>query len=61
MDVSNEHLKLLIERTDQAFQALLKEPDSDELSDAYELARGDLFDIICLSGSDNIIPLQPDH
>ena len=42
MDVSNEHLKLLIERTDQAFQALLKEPDSDELSNAYELARGEL-------------------
>lgn len=42
MDVSNEHLKLLIEKTDQAFQALLKEPDSDELSDAYESARGEL-------------------
>ena len=42
MDVSNEHLKSLIERTDQAFQALLKEPDSSELSEAYEAARVEL-------------------
>ncbi len=42
MDVSNEHLKLLIEKTDEAFQALLREPDSDELSNAYEAARVEL-------------------
>ena len=42
MDVSNEHLKSLLEKTDEAFQALLKEPDSDELNDAYEAARVDL-------------------
>lgn len=42
MDVSNEHLKSLLEKTDQAFQALLKEPNSDELNDAYEAARAEL-------------------
>ncbi|MBU3021427.1 hypothetical protein [Aestuariibacter sp. A3R04] len=42
MDVSNEHLKALLEKTDLAFQALLREPDSEELNLAYEEAKAEL-------------------
>tara|TARA_B100002049_G_C16024190_1_gene351634 strand:+ start:869 stop:1039 length:171 start_codon:yes stop_codon:yes gene_type:complete len=42
MDVNNHRLKLLLERTDITFKALLKEPDSIELSDAYERAKQEL-------------------
>ena len=42
MDVSNEHLKSLLEKTDLAFQALLREPSSDELNNAYEAAKDEL-------------------
>lgn len=46
MDVSNERLKLLLARTDEAFQALLKEPDSIELNSAYDAAKAELDDYI---------------
>lgn len=42
MDVSNEHLKCLIDETDRAFKALLRQPDSDELYDRYEDAKREL-------------------
>ncbi len=42
MDVSNEHLKNLLERTDTAFNALREQPGSAELSIAYEQARLEL-------------------
>ncbi|MFC3094562.1 hypothetical protein [Alteromonas sediminis] len=42
MDVSNEHLKSLLEQTDRAFKALLREPDSHELNNQYELAKRQL-------------------
>lgn len=46
MDVSNEHLKALLEKTDLAFQALLREPDSEELNLAYEDAKTELDNYI---------------
>ena len=46
MDVSNEHLKALLEKTDLAFQALLREPDSEELNIAYEDAKAELDNYI---------------
>ena len=46
MDVSNEHLKALLEKTDLAFQALLREPDSEELNSAYEDAKTELDNYI---------------
>lgn len=42
MDVSNEHLRHLLERTDEAFRALMEEPSSDDLNDAYEQAKEEL-------------------
>ncbi|MEG3766188.1 hypothetical protein [Alteromonas sp. 14N.309.X.WAT.G.H12] len=42
MDVNNDHLKALLEKTDKAFQALLKKPDSEELNCAYESAKNEL-------------------
>ncbi|WP_414828365.1 hypothetical protein [Alteromonas sp. H39] len=42
MDVSNKHLKYLLERTDIAFNALRQQPESAELSTAYEQARMEL-------------------
>lgn len=42
MDVSNEHLKYLLEQTDIAFNALRQQPESAELSSAYEQARLEL-------------------
>ena len=42
MDVSNERLKYLLARTDEAFQALLKEPDSIALNEAYDEAKFEL-------------------
>ncbi len=46
MDVSNERLKYLLARTDEAFQALLKEPDSIALNEAYETAKAELDEYI---------------
>ncbi|QPG06207.1 hypothetical protein IT774_03060 [Salinimonas marina] len=46
MDVSNERLKHLLARTDEAFQALLKEPDSIALNEAYETAKAELDEYI---------------
>ncbi|NMH59765.1 hypothetical protein [Alteromonas ponticola] len=42
MDVPNQHLKCLLERTDIAFKALLQEPDSVERNLAYEDAKKEL-------------------
>ncbi|QJR80123.1 hypothetical protein CA267_004685 [Alteromonas pelagimontana] len=42
MDVNNQHLKTLLERTDTAFRELLKEPDSYDLNIAYEKAKEEL-------------------
>ena len=46
MDVSNERLKYLLARTDEAFQAHLKEPDSIALNEAYETAKAELDEYI---------------
>lgn len=48
MDVSNDHLKYLFERTDVAFKALLREPDSAELNQAYESAKNELDSYIAV-------------
>ncbi|WP_181898310.1 hypothetical protein [Alteromonas aestuariivivens] len=42
MDVSNEHLKYLLDRTDVAFQAVMREPECDELHLEYEYAKTEL-------------------
>ncbi|MEW9797108.1 hypothetical protein [Alteromonas sp. CYL-A6] len=42
MDVTNKHLKVLLERTDNAFRALMRDPESSELNVAYESAKSDL-------------------
>ena len=42
MDISNEHLKSLLEQTDLAFKKLLREPDSIELNNKYEQAKQEL-------------------
>ncbi|GGW92981.1 hypothetical protein [Alteromonas halophila] len=42
MDVSNQHLKELLEKTDNAFKALMQAPDSTELNQAYDRAKLDL-------------------
>lgn len=42
MEVKNDQLKYLLERTDIAFKALLREPDSRELTAAYDLAKQEL-------------------
>jgi len=42
MDVNNAHLRSLIDRTDEAFKQLLKEPASNDLNNAYELAKTEL-------------------
>ncbi|MBO1254338.1 hypothetical protein J3L16_01415 [Alteromonas sp. 5E99-2] len=42
MDVSNEHLKALLEQTDRAFKELLRDPDSLILNDKYEDAKKEL-------------------
>ncbi len=39
MDVKNQHLKSLLERTDSAFKALLQEPGSTERNTDYEEAK----------------------
>ena len=44
MDVSNEHLKTLLDQTDKAFKALLRDPDSHELNNQYEQAKRELND-----------------
>jgi hypothetical protein len=46
MDVSNEHLKVLLDQTDRAFKALLRDPDSHELNSQYEHAKAELNDYI---------------
>lgn len=42
MDVSNEHLKTLLEQTDRAFKELIRDPDSIILNDKYEDAKKEL-------------------
>ncbi|WP_100656112.1 hypothetical protein [Alteromonas flava] len=42
MDVNNAHLKQLIDRTDEAFKELIRDPASDELNNAYEDAKKQL-------------------
>ncbi len=42
MDLSNAHLKSLLEKTDVAFQALMQDPASPELNRAYDEAKVDL-------------------
>ena len=42
MDVNNSHLKRLIDKTDDAFKNLLREPQSSDLNQAYEAAKNEL-------------------
>lgn len=42
MDVNNTHLRSLIDKTDEAFKRLLKEPASNDLNNAYESAKTEL-------------------
>ena len=42
MDVNNTHLRKLIDKTDEAFKSLLKNPASDDLNSAYENAKTEL-------------------
>ena len=42
MDDSNQHLKDLLSQTDLAFKALMRQPSSSELSNAYESAKAEL-------------------
>ncbi|MCW8091718.1 hypothetical protein [Alteromonas sp. ASW11-130] len=42
MDVQNEQLKCLLERTDSAFKALMQEPGSIERNTDYEKAKQEL-------------------
>ena len=42
MDASNEHLSHLIKQTDHAFKALMQEPGSRELNQAYDKAKLEL-------------------
>lgn len=48
-EVNNERLKVLFSRSDAAFQALLKEPDSAQLHRAYEAAQRELQAFIAAS------------
>lgn len=42
MDVNNSHLKRLIDKTDDAFKDLMREPQSSDLNQAYEQAKNEL-------------------
>lgn len=42
MDVNNQHLSKLLDKTDIAFKRLMQNPESPEFSDAYEHAKSDL-------------------
>ena len=46
MDDSNQHLQYLILQTDIAFKALLEEPSSVELNQAYDSAKYALDDYV---------------
>ncbi len=46
MDVNNAHLKHLLDQADAAFKALMQEPNSSRLSNAYEYARKQLNDYL---------------
>lgn len=48
MDVNNAHLRALIDRTDEAFKQLLKEPSSNDLNSAYESAKIELDQYISM-------------
>lgn len=48
MDVNNAYLKRLLDRTDVAFQALMREPESAQLFEDYELARSELSEYLAL-------------
>ena len=43
MDDSNQHLKDLLSQTDLAFKALMRQPNSSELSHAYDNAKACLL------------------
>ena len=42
MEDSNQHLKTLLQNTDNAFKALMREPDSIALNQAYDDAKAEL-------------------
>lgn len=42
MDASNQHLSNLLKQTDLAFKALMQQPESRELSEAYDKAKLEL-------------------
>jgi hypothetical protein len=42
MDDSNQHLKDLLSQTDLAFKALMRQPNSSELTNAYDNAKAEL-------------------
>lgn len=42
MEASNDQLKHLIDKTDEYFTALLKQPESELLNDQYERAKREL-------------------
>ena len=42
MDDSNQHLKDLLSQTDLAFKALMRQPSSSELTNAYDNAKAEL-------------------
>ena len=42
MDIENKTLDALLEKTDVAFKALLTDPDSEVLNEAYEEAKCEL-------------------
>lgn len=44
MEDSNLHLKMLLSNTDMAFKALMREPGSEALNNAYEKAKEELDD-----------------
>ncbi|WP_421132334.1 hypothetical protein [Alteromonas sp. A079] len=42
VDIGNQQLKMLLQETDVAFQALMQHPEAAELSDAYDRAKAAL-------------------
>lgn len=53
MDVINHELTALLDKTDRAFKQLLDNPDSEELTCAYESAKQEL-DFFLISMRDNL-------
>ena len=56
MDVNNALLRDLIDRTDVAFQSLLKNPNSHDLQDAYDAAKQNLNRYIASVKNGNEFP-----